>query len=182
MLKKEEIIASKTIYEGRIIDLRIDTVKTCNAKESVREIVQHPDGVGVVAIDDKNRICLVRQYRNPFDDFILEIPAGKVEKGEDVAVAAKRELEEETGYSAEEVKYMGYAMVSPGFCNERVHIFLATGLKEGKCHFDEDEYVEQEMYDLDEAFSMVMNSTINDAKTIIGILKAKEILSNINRT
>lgn len=176
MLKKEKVIESKKIFDGKIINVRLDTVETYCKKTASREIVEHPDGVGIVAIDENNRVCLVRQYRNPFDDFITEIPAGKAEKGENVKITAIRELSEETGYTAESMSYMGYAMVSPGFCSEKIHLFLARGLKKGECHFDEDEFLEMSMCDFKEAYKMVMDGQITDAKTIIGILKAKEIL------
>lgn len=178
MLKKEEVTQSKTIYEGRVVKLRLDNVVSCNNKTVLREIVEHPNGVGVVAIDNDNKIYLVRQYRNPFEDFILEIPAGKAEPGESAQETAKRELREETGYSAENMMYLGNILVSPGFCNEKVHIFLAQGLTKGQCDFDDDEYVELEVYDFDDAYKMVMEAKITDAKTVVGILKAKEILKN----
>lgn len=176
MLSKEKVIESESVYNGKIVMIRRDKVITCNNNISYREIVSHTGGVGIVALTDDNKVCFVKQYRSPFDDFIMEIPAGKLERDEEIESAAARELSEETGYTAEDMMYMGYIMVSPGYCTEKVHLYLARKLTAGECHFDADENLEIYKYDFDEAVKMVMSGEISDAKTVCGILKAKEIL------
>lgn len=173
MLIKEKLIKSEDIFKGRIINVKVDTVEIAqNGNVATREIVEHPGGVGVVAITDEGKVCMVRQYRRPFDDMILEIPAGKLEWGEDHYDCGVRELEEETGYSAKEFVYLGMFYVSPGFCTEKIHIYLATGLTKGKTNPDEDEFVEIYEYSLDETMKMIMDNRLTDAKTVIGIMKA----------
>lgn len=179
MLKKECLVSSETIYDGKIITVKQERVLTPSGRETSRELVLHNGGVGIAAVDDSGRICLVRQYRRPFDDFVTEIPAGKLEAGEDVFEAAKRELKEETGYTAENYTYMHYCMSSPGFCSEKVYLYLATGLREGESCPDDDEFLEFFKVPLNEAYEMVMNGEINDGKSVAAILKAREILKNV---
>lgn len=176
MLNKEKIIKTESIYNGNILKVRRDMVIACSGKTASREIVMHNGGVGIVAITDDNKICLVKQYRNPIDDFLTEIPAGKLETGEDILEAAVRELKEETGYTAEEMIYMGHILVSPGYCTEKVHLYLARKLTAGNCNFDDDEELEILKYDFDEAVKMVLDGSLTDAKTVYAILKAKCIL------
>ena len=177
MLQKEKLIDSKNIYDGSIIKVRVDTIEAQNGHIAPREIVEHPGGVGVVALMQNGNVCMVRQYRRPLDDFLLEIPAGKLNWGEEPFGCAVRELEEETGYKAKNYRYLGQICPTPGFCNEIIHIYLATDLIKGEANPDEDEFVEVEEYSIDELCDMIMEGTIIDAKTIVGVLKARLILT-----
>lgn len=172
----EKIIGSKRLYEGAIINLELMDVTLPNGKAGKREIVRHPGGVGIAALDDENNIYLVRQYRAPYDKIIFEIPAGKLDKGEEPLNAAKRELSEETGLTAKEIKYVGDFYPSVGFCDEVLRMFIATGLSEGEVHPDADEFVNTVKMPFDEAVELVLNGTIKDGKTIATILKTKLIL------
>ena len=174
----EEGIKSEVLFEGKIITLRRDTVRLPNGNEATREVVEHPGGVAVVAVDADNNVYMVRQYRRPFDTLVLEIPAGKLDSGEEPFVCCQRELEEETGLVAGTYEYLGAFMVSPGFCREWIHIYLARDLKPGKAHLDPDEFLEVEKHSLEELMNKIMNNELVDAKTVIGILKANEIIRN----
>ena len=174
---REKTIDTKEIYKGRVISLSVDTVITPGGNEATRELVHHPGGVAVVAIDNDDMIYLVRQYRIPYDDILLEIPAGKLDsKEENPKDAAARELSEETGLVAKEIKHIGDFYPSVGFLDENLRLFVATGLSEGQTHPDEDEYLDVVKMPFDEAVKLVIDGTIKDGKTIAGILKAKILL------
>ncbi len=170
----EKTIHEETIFEGKIITLRKDRVLLPNGEEADREIVEHPGGVAVVALDEKENVYMVRQYRHPFKTVLLELPAGKLNYGEDPFTCGVRELEEETGLTAKTYDYLGSFMVSPGFCGEKIHIYLARNLSRGTMHLDPDEFLEVEKRPLKELLDMIMNNEMEDAKTVLGILKANE--------
>lgn len=177
MMKFEEIRKTlKTIYDGKIIKVEIDTAVLPDKTEAIREVVRHPGGVGVVAVDDENFIYLVRQFRYPFQKETLEIPAGKLDIGEEPETAGKRELLEETGFTAKYVEKLGSFYASPGFCDEEYYVYMATGLIKGEAQPDEGEFVACEKYALSELISKIEHGEIKDAKTVIGILMAKEKL------
>ena len=174
---REKTIDTKEIYKGRVISLSVDTVITPGGNEATRELVHHPGGVAVVAIDNDDMIYLVRQYRIPYDEILLEIPAGKLDsKEENPKDAAARELSEETGLVAKEIKHIGDFYPSVGFLDENLRLFVATGLSEGQTHPDEDEYLDVVKMPFDEAVKLVIDGTIKDGKTIAGILKANILL------
>jgi ADP-ribose pyrophosphatase len=171
---REKTINSKEIYKGRVISLSVDTVITPGGNQATREIVHHPGGVAVVAIDNDDMIYLVEQYRVPYDDILLEIPAGKLDsKDEDPKDAALRELSEETGLTCKEIKHIGDFYPSVGFLDENLRLFMATGLSEGQTHPDDDEYLNIVKMPFEKAVQMVMDGKIKDGKTIAGILKVK---------
>ncbi len=178
MLEKEKCIESEYLYRGKVVNLRIETVQVQNGNPAKREIVEHCEGVCIAALSDKGEMYLVKQYRRPLDDFLLELPAGKKEAGEESLTCAKRELREETGFTAQTYVYLGADYVSPGFCTEKIHVYLATGLTAGEAQPDGDEFVEVYAYPLDALVDMVMDGTICDAKTAIGILKTKRYLED----
>ncbi len=172
----EKTMHREEIFEGKIIKLRRDTVLLPNGNEATREVVEHPGGVAVVALNDQNEVYMVRQFRYPFGEVIQEIPAGKLDAGEDPFDCCTRELEEETGLSAGRYDYLGKFMVSPGFCHEWIHIYLARDLSVGKAHLDPDEFLEVEKIPMEKLMDMIMQNQLQDGKTVIGILMANEFM------
>jgi ADP-ribose pyrophosphatase len=174
MIVEEKTIASERIYEGRILNLRRDRVTVKNG-ESYREIVEHGGGVVIIGLTDEGRAPLVRQYRKAAEKAVLEIPAGKLEKGEDPAEAAAREFREETGYTAKRLKYLFEGYSSIGYSTEILHFYLAEDLTPGETDFDDNEAIIVEEYTPDELFDMVMNGELVDQKTIVAALFAREM-------
>lgn len=172
----EETLSEKTIFEGRIFTVKKKQVLLENGKQQDREIILHNGGAGILPIDEEGNVYLIKQFRSPFESEVLEIPAGKLERGEDPLKAAKRELSEETGFTARHYISLGEMWPTVGYCGEKIYIYLATGLKKGKTHFDDDEFVTTIKYDFDTVYNMCMDGTIKDGKTLVAILKAKEIL------
>ncbi len=175
---KEKILSTDDIFKGRVIDVKHHTVKLPDGKTSSREVVMHNGGVGVIAIDDEGKVFMVTQYRIAADSMMLEIPAGKLEKGENPYDAAIRELCEETGYLAKSLTPLGEYYATPGYCSEKLIIYLATELEYKGQKLDEGEFLNVERYPLDTLYDMVMDNKIHDCKTAIAILKAKAILGN----
>lgn len=166
---EEKTIATQKIFTGKVIDLQVDDVRLPNGNVSKREIVKHPGAVAVMALTEENKLVLVRQFRKALEKTILEIPAGKLEKHEEPMDSAYRELEEETGYQACKLEKVVSFYTSPGFANEEIHLYWATGLKKGTFHPDEDEFVELVELSLDECFKRIETGEICDAKTIFAI-------------
>ena len=173
---EEKQKTSKTIYDGKIVKLEIDTAILPDKTEALREVVRHPGGVGVVAVDEENFVYLVKQFRYPFSKVTLEIPAGKLDAGEEPEKAGRRELLEETGFTAACMEKLGSFYASPGFCDEEYYVYLATGLTQGMAQPDEGEFVACERYHISDLITMVEHGEIKDAKTVIGILMAKDRL------
>jgi ADP-ribose pyrophosphatase len=167
----EKVTASNYPFKGRIINLRVDDVVLPNGHRSTREVVEHHGGVCVAALTDSGEVLMVRQYRHPYKEVVLEIPAGKLEPGEDPLECGKRELREETGASAEEYEFLGQLYPSPGYCGEIIYMFAAKGLSFGDTDPDEDEFLEAERVPLKDAVKMIMNGEIKDAKTQAAVLK-----------
>ena len=168
---QERKLSSEMKFDGKLIKVTYDVAEV-NGKEAWREVVHHPGASAVVAIDDDGRIIMEKQFRYALNDYLLEIPAGKLDAGEDPLVCAKRELEEETGIIASEWISLGTSATSPGFCNEVIHLYVAKGLSKGKIHWDEDEYVEVERYTFDELLQRIKDETIKDSKTLSALLLA----------
>lgn len=178
MIYEEKTVSSETVFKGHIIDVRVDTVEFPGGKTAYRDIVDHPGGVGVLAVTDDNKIIIVRQYRKPIEKAIYEIPAGKLDRGEEPLTCGMRELEEETGFKAKEYISLGYMYPTPGFANEVTHLYMAKGLYRGTAHPDEDEYLDIDFFEIEKVKSMIMNNEINDAKTIAAFFKGMELLKN----
>ena len=168
---QEHKLSSEMKFDGKLIKVTYD-IADVNGKEAWREVVHHPGASAVVAIDEDNRIIMEKQFRYALNDYLLEIPAGKLDAGEDPLVCAKRELEEETGIIASEWISLGTIATSPGFCNEVIHLYVAKGLSKGEIHWDEDEYVEVERYTMDELLQCIKEETIKDSKTLSALLLA----------
>ena len=166
----ETTIKTDRVYSGKIINLRVDTVELPHQKYSKREIVEHPGGVAIIAVDSDGKIPIVKQFRKAAEDYLLEIPAGKLEHGEQPIDTAKRELLEETGYTADNLEKLTSFYSSPGFTNEIIHIFVAQNLTSGEAKPDEDEYIEVEKYSIEELKQMIEDKEIKDSKSIIAIL------------
>lgn len=173
----EKTIDTKEIYSGRIIHIKEDIVRLPNGETAGRELVLHNGGVAVIAVDENKDVFMVRQYRKPYEEVVLEVPAGKLENGENPQEAGLRELREETGYIAKKNRFIGKCYPSPGYLNEVISMYLAEDLEFVGQELDPGEFVEVEKIPLQRLFEMVMDNKIADAKTQIAILKAYEILS-----
>lgn len=169
----EKTIDSREIFKGRIIRVRLDIVRLPNGKEGIREVVEHPGGVAILAIDSEERVLLVRQYRYPFERVMTEVPAGKREPGEPPFITAQRELQEEVGATADTWTELGTLIPSPGCYGETLYLYMAQDLHFGATHPDEDEFLEPLRVPLDEAVRQCMDGTLTDAKTVAAILKGK---------
>jgi ADP-ribose pyrophosphatase len=172
----ERILKSENLYEGRIVKLSLFDVELEDGRRSTREIVVHPGSVAVVPLHGDGTVTLVRQYRLAALDYLLEIPAGTLEPGEDPLTCAHRELEEEANLHAGQMRLVTTFFPAPGVITERMHLYLATDLKEAPGQTDEDEQIEPVRMPLDEALDLVRQGTVRDAKTIIGLLWANFLM------
>ncbi len=172
----EKRIDGEIKYDGVIVKVRLDRAQLENGKIVRREVVEHPGGVGILPLDDNGVCYMVRQFRYPFSRQLLEIPAGKLEYGEDPLACAVRELGEETGFTADELIPLGKCLTSPGFSSEVLHLYLARGLHAGRVHLDEDEFLNVEKHPLAELAAMADRNELEDGKTVIAVLKAARLL------
>jgi ADP-ribose pyrophosphatase len=173
---EEKTVSSRHIYKGNIIDVEHVTVTLPDGREATRDLVLHPGASAVVPLNEKGEIYMVRQYRKAIDAVSLEIPAGKLDHGEDPRICAERELKEETGLTADRITHLVSIHSTPGFSNEVLHLYSATGLKEGENCADEDEFLSTEKYPVSQLVDMILKGEITDAKSIIGILMAERIM------
>lgn len=165
---EEKTLDREYVYKGKILNLRRDDIVLPDGNKSVREIVEHGGGSAVLCVKD-GKVLLVRQYRYAYGKALWEIPAGKINAGEDPRETAVRELEEECGIVAEDMQLIAEIYPSPGYTEEIIRLYSASGLRDGKTHFDADEYVESFWIDIDEAKRMAESGEINDAKTLIAL-------------
>lgn len=170
---EEKTVKKNYVYNGRIINVRRDDAVLPNGKPCIREVVEHPGGVCVAALTENNELIFVRQFRYPYMEVIPELPAGKLEPGEDPFESGKRELEEETGCIADEYRDMGKLYPSPGYCGEIIHLYAAKNLTYTQQNLDADEFLNVEKIPLDTAVEMVLNNEIRDSKTQTLVLKVK---------
>lgn len=172
---EEQTIQSEQIFKGRVISLQVDDVQLPDGQQAKREIVKHPGAVAVIALTDEGKLVLVEQYRKALERSIIEIPAGKMEPGEEPIITARRELEEETGYGCGQLTYIQSFATSPGFADEVIHLYVATELVkiEHPQAGDEDEFIDLLHVSIEEAEALVANGSIFDAKTAFAVLWAK---------
>lgn len=180
---KEKIGAKSEIYKGAILDVQKWTVTLSNGCEAAREIVLHRGASAVVPVDEKKNVYLVRQFRTPFDKIMLEIPAGKLDYwGEDRFECAKRELREETGFTAGKWTHLMDMATTPGFCSELISLYLAEELTSGETDFDDDEFLDLVVMPLKDAVDMIARGEITDGKTALAILMADRHLNKEEQT
>lgn len=172
----EKTLEQKYLYHGKIIQVRLDKAELENGAVVGREVVEHPGGVSVAVLTEQNELLFVRQFRYPYGEIVLELPAGKLEKGEDPFEAAKRELTEECGVTADEYISLGQIYPTVGYDTEVIYIWAARGLHPAAMHLDDDEFLTPERVPLEKAIDMVLSGEIRDAKTVAGILKFKALL------
>jgi len=164
-----KVLDTQRIYEGKIINLRVDDVELTQGHRTRVEVVEHRGGVAIAAAPAPGGVVLVRQYRHATGHAVWEVPAGKIDPGEAPAVTARRELEEETGFRCERLRRLWSFFTSPGFCNELIHLFVAEGLTVGSPRPDLDELIEVKVFDLEQAWAMVLRDELPDAKTQIAL-------------
>ncbi len=174
--RHELTVESKRVYEGRVINLRVDTVRMRNGRTTTREIIEHRGAVCVVALDTQGRVLLVRQYRKAIEDLLLELPAGGLNAGEMPEHAAHRELLEETGYKAAKMEHLATFWLAPGYSTEKMYSYLATGLSLGKPENEEDEDITVEWEPLESAPQLIREGTVRDSKSIASLFLALEHL------
>ena len=172
----EKTLSRRDIFEGKVVSLHVDTVELPDGKTSIREVVEHVDGVAVLALDEDNNVLTVTQYRYVFAKPMLELPAGKLDGGEDPRVGALRELKEETGAVPDTLESLGRIVLSPGCFGETLHLFLARGLHMGEQNLDEGEFLNVDRIPFDELYRRCMDGDVDDAKTVTAVLKAKLLL------
>lgn len=168
----ERTIDEDIIYSGKVVKLTLQNVLLPDGRKAKREIVRHSGGVAIIAFKDKDTVLLVEQYRKPIDKMLLEIPAGKIENGEDIETCGIRELEEETGYKSNEFTYLGKIVTSPGFADEYIYIYRADNLYKGRDDIgDADEFINIHEVPLSKIKEMIKNGEIIDAKTICAFMQ-----------
>ena len=175
---KETTVSRSTVYEGIIVNVRRDRAELVDGRVTNREVVEHPGGVAVFAMDPEGKVIMVRQYRYPMGEVVLELPAGKLEKGEEPRDSALRELEEETGLRPEVFIPMGVSFSSPGIMEEKIWLYFAEDLVQGPKHPDDGEFLEVIRVPYEELLEMARKGEIKDAKTLVGIFKASMLLES----
>jgi ADP-ribose pyrophosphatase len=169
-LAEEKTLSSQLIFSGRAVRLRVDTVQMPSGRQTTREVVEHSDCVGIVAIDDDDDVLLVKQYRQAIDKELLEIPAGGIDPGEDAEAAVRREMREETGFLPRRVARLGGFYSSPGFCTEYLHLYLALDLVSSPLHAEDTEIIKLVRVPTSQIPELLSSGQICDAKSIVGLL------------
>jgi ADP-ribose pyrophosphatase len=172
----EPTVESKTIYQGKILNLRVDTIRLPNGRLATREIVEHAHSVCIVPLDDEGNVVMVRQYRKPAETVLLEVPAGGVEEGEVSEEAVQRELQEEIGYTAGKLRHLSSFWLAPGWCTEYMHAYLATELSLSRLDPDDDEIISVERVPLTQTPELIAKGAIQDAKSIAALLMVMQVL------
>jgi len=171
-LFEEKTLSEKKAFDGKFVKVSVYDVELSTGKKAIREVIKHPGGVVVVAQKDENTILMVKQYRYPIQQVSLELPAGRLEKGDNPDERIKKELEEETGYIAKTWKPLGYIYSTPGICDEKLYLYYATDLEFKKQNPDDGEIIQYFEYNIEDVWSMIKSGEINDAKTICALARA----------
>ncbi len=174
----EKTLSSKSVFDGRILHITLDEIELPNGKKSKREVVNHPGGVTVAALDEDNNLLFVRQFRYPYKEVVLELPAGKLEKGSTPLENGKRELMEETGAEGYSYISLGQLYPSPGYTSEIIHLYACKVKSQGSSNPDDGEFLNVEKIPLDKAVEMVLNNQIPDAKTQVAVLKTAMLIKS----
>ena len=172
----EPTISTRSVFSGRIIDVRVDTIRLPNGRETTREIVEHAPSICVVPVDDDNNVLLVSQYRKPTESFLLEVPAGGIEEGEEPEESARRELQEEIGHTATNLTELTAFYLAPGWATEYMYAYLATGLTPATLDSDEDEFIEVVRVPVADIPAEIASGSIRDAKSVASLLLAMRSL------
>lgn len=175
---KEKTLSSQSVFDGRILHITLDEIELPNGKKSKREVVNHPGGVAVAALDENNNLLFVKQFRYPYKEVVLELPAGKLEKGSTPLENGKRELFEETGAEGYSYISLGQVYPSPGYTSEIIHLYACKVKSEGENKLDDGEFLNVEKIPLETAVEMVLNNQIPDSKTQIAVLKTAMLLNS----
>ncbi|HEY4721899.1 MAG TPA: NUDIX hydrolase [Anaerolineae bacterium] len=176
-MDSEKVRSSRRVYQGQLIDLRVDQVETPNGLEAIREVIEHPGAVAVVPMDARGQVILVRQYRHAAGRTMIEVPAGTLKPGEDPLEAVRRELREETGFEARHIVRIGGLYTAPSFNTEYIHLYLATDLTPGLAATDDDEVIELLRIPLAEAISLIRAGSIDDSKSVSALLLVNLIVT-----
>lgn len=174
----EKQILKNTVFEGKIVSVRSDVAELCDGTQVTREVAEHNGGVCIVPVDQDGSVYCVRQFRYPLMEELLELPAGRLEPGEDPESCARRELSEETGLAPGSMVSLGFMYTSPGWSTETLHLYLATDLTHGIAHLDPGEFLAMERMPMEELLDQIARGGIRDAKTIAGLLKAQQYLKS----
>ena len=174
----EETLNTERPYSGKILNLRIDTIKLPSGRVAAREVIEHIDSVCMVPVDDENNVWFVRQFRTPAGRALLELPAGGMNDGELASDAALRELQEEIGCTADNLQHLASFFLAPGWCDEYMHAYLATGLTPSKLEADDDENILIEKIPISDVMNLIQNGDIDDVKTIAGLLLVMQVLGD----
>jgi ADP-ribose pyrophosphatase len=166
----EEVVSSRTVFKGRILKLRVDTVRTADGRRSTREVVEHDACVAVIPVDERDNVLLVKQYREAIGKDLLEIPAGGIDAGETPEEAVRREMQEETGFRPRKILRLAGFYSTPGFSNEYLHLYLATDLVPGRLHAEDTPGIEVVLFPVSAIPALVGSGKIEDAKTYAGLL------------
>jgi ADP-ribose pyrophosphatase len=168
-----ELLESKTIFRGKVFDLRQDTIRLPNGNQTRIDIVDHPPAVTILPVDSEGNIWFIRQYRHSAGEVVLELPAGVMEASEDPAVSAQREIREEIGMAADEIRKLGEFWLAPGYSSEYMYVFLAQGLHTAPLEADVDEFITVEKFPIEQALTLAENGHISDAKSLAALLIAR---------
>lgn len=178
----EDTIDSKVHFQGRVFSVEEHKVRLHDGQQAKREIVRHSGGACIVPVDDDGFVYLVNQFRKPYDRMLIEIPAGKLEPGEDPLECARRELTEETGLTAQKIEWLSTVYPSPGYCDEILTIFIGTGLSQGDSNPDQGEFITVQKIFINDAIDMIDRGQIPDGKTQIGLLRAEKWFAKYKET
>ncbi|MCU0935441.1 MAG: NUDIX hydrolase [Gammaproteobacteria bacterium] len=171
-------ISRRSLYRGRIVDFGIESIAQPDGRTLEIEVVRHPGGAAVVALDAERRVCLLRQFRAPFEDWLWELPAGKIDPPEPAGETARRELEEEAGLRADQWRSLGTLLTCPGFCDEVLHLYLATALHPTPARTEADEFIEVHWWPLERAVREAREGGLRDGKTVVALLRADALLAS----